>query len=63
VAKLLPLGIKNKRVCFVLLSFFRNFAIKMAKLLGLGIKNKLVYFVLLSTFRNFADEIKTLRNE
>jgi len=26
VANLLALGRKNKRVCFVLLSFFRNFA-------------------------------------
>jgi len=26
--KLLALGRKNKRVCFVLLSFFRNFAAK-----------------------------------
>jgi len=30
--------IKNKPISFVLLSFFRNFAIKMANLLRLGIK-------------------------
>jgi len=30
-ANLLALGIKNKRVCFVLRSFFRNFAIKFEK--------------------------------
>jgi len=27
--KFLALGIKNKPVCFVLLSFFRNFAVKL----------------------------------
>ena len=54
--RLRKVGIKNKQVCFVLHSFFRNFAIKIAKLLRLGNKNKQVCFVLLSTFRNFAEE-------
>ena len=38
IAKLLTLGIKKETNFFVLLSTFRNFAIKMAKLLRLGIK-------------------------
>ena len=44
------LGIKNKCICFVLLSIFRT----LDKLLHLGIKNKCICFVLLSIFRNFA---------
>jgi len=53
-AKLLALGRKNKRVCFVLLSFFRNFATMWRSYFVSEEKNKRVCFVLLSTFRNFA---------
>jgi len=52
-AKLLHLG-KKKEFLFVLLSIFRNSAIKMAKLLALGNKkkNKFSFYISL-VFRNF----------
>ena len=45
------------------MSFFRNFATKVAKLLCLGRKNKSICFVLLSTFRNFGFAEVTMRSE
>jgi hypothetical protein len=61
MAKLLRLGKKKKRISFILLSTFRNFAIEIAKLLRLGKKKKRISFILLSTFRNFA--AKRLREQ
>ena len=43
VAKLLRLGIKNKRVCFVLLSFFRNFGLN-AELTWHSAKKEMNFF-------------------
>ena len=42
--KLLALGIKKELVSFVLPSFFRNFANKMANLLRLGKKKEMTFF-------------------
>ena len=56
-ARILSLGMKKEWILFVLLSFFRNFAIRwMANLLSLGMKKEWILFVLLSFFRNFAYE-------
>ena len=46
--------IKNKWIYFVLLSFFRNFAIKDGELTPSRQKKETSFFVLCSTFRNFA---------
>ena len=47
------IGRENKRVCFVLLSTFRNSAIKDGEL-TLSRQKKMSFFVLLSIFRNSA---------
>ena len=63
MANIITLGIKNKPVCFVLPSFFRNFANGLANLQRLGIKKKHISFVLLSTFRNFANRMRDAFDE